>query len=518
VTQPDRNNAHGQGALVCDVAVYAATAGGVIAAIAAATEGMRVALIEPGRHVGGMVSGGLGWTDSGNPQVIGGLALEFYERVARAYGVETWKFVGPEPHVAERIFREWLAELGVTLLFDARVERVLTSERRITGLITGGGQRIVAQVVIDASYEGDVLARAGVPYAVGRESAGLYGERWAGRLPIVPNQHQIDAPVRAFRDEQSRELLPLIHSRPLAREGEGDGGVQSYCFRLCLTRDPVNQLPFPRPEGYDPDQFELLRRYLAVAGARVRARTLIGLVPHLPNQKCDVNSIGPISTNLLDGSSWEYPDADYPRRQEIWDRHLRYTQGLLYFLANDQSVPEHIREELSGWGLCKDEFADTGHWPHQLYVRDARRMRGEYLMTQADLEGSRLKYDSVGLGSYNIDIREVQRVYQWVSRYPNLVAETFNEGYLSAPVRPYAIPFRSLTPRYEDCENLLVPVCVSASHVAFASIRMEPQYMILGHAAGVAAALAVKEQLAVQRVPVAPLQRALRAQRQVLEP
>lgn len=511
-TDPTGNARH-----AFDVAVYGATAGGTLAAIAAAAEGMRVVLLEPGRHVGGMVSGGLGWTDNGDPRAIGGLALEFYERVARAYGVATWGFVGPEPHVAERIFSDWLAEAGVMVMFDTRIERVRNDGRRIVELIAESGPVIAAQVFVDASYEGDLLARAGVSYAIGRESIDLYGECWAGRRPILPGQHQFDAAVPAFRDEQSRELLPLLHPRPLAREGDADGGVQAYCFRLCLTRRPANRLPFPRPETYDPDQFELLRRYLALAGARVKARTLVGLVPNLPNEKCDVNSIGPISTNLLDGSSWEYPDADYQRRQAIWDRHLQYTQGLMYFLANDQSVPEPIRAELNQWGLCADEFADTGHWPHQLYVREARRMRGEYVMTQADLEGRRLKYDSVGMGAYNIDIREVQRVWQWVSRFPRLVAETFNEGYLSVPVQPYAIAYRSLTPRFEECENLLVPICVSASHVAFSSIRMEPQYMILGHAAGVAAGMAIKEGVAVQHVPIAALQRALRAQRQVLE-
>jgi hypothetical protein len=303
----------------------------------------------------------------------------------------------------------------------------------------------------------------------------------------------------------------------MVREGEGDGGVQSFCFRLCLTQRPENQLPIPQPDGYDPAEFDLLRRYLAVANPTPRAQALMSLVPNLPNGKCDVNSIGPISTNLLDGSSWEYPDANYERRRQIWDRHLHYTQGLLYFLTNDPDVPSEIRQTMEQWGLCRDEFVDTGHWPHQLYVREARRMRGEYWMTQADLEARRVKYDAVGMGSYNIDIREVQRTWVWVSRHHRLEGETYNEGYLSIPVRPYAIPYRSLVPRYEECENLIVPVCVSASHVAFASIRMEPQYMILGHAAGVAAAQAATAGLPVQQLPIVGLQRALLNQRQVLE-
>ncbi|HZG68579.1 MAG TPA: FAD-dependent oxidoreductase [Herpetosiphonaceae bacterium] len=500
-----------------DVAVYGATAAGVMAAIAAAQEGARVVLLEPGQHVGGMVSGGLGHTDYGDPRVIGGLALEFYERVARTYGAETWGLVGPEPHVAEQIFRDWLAEARIEVAFDARLDRVIKDGRRITELFTEQGVSYAAQVFVDAGYEGDLLARAGVAYAVGRESVADYGESWAGRRPILPGQHNLAVPVSPFVAGEDGELLPLIHRRPMTREGEGDGGVQSYCFRLCLTQRPEKQLPIPQPDGYDAAEFELLRRYLAVANPTPRAQALMSLVPNLPNGKCDVNSIGPISTNLLDGSSWEYPDADYGRRRQLWDRHLHYTQGLLYFLTNDPSVPAGIRQTMEQWGLCRDEFVDTNHWPHQLYVREARRMRGEYWMTQADLEARRVKYDAVGMGSYNIDIREVQRTWIWVSRHHRLEGETYNEGYLSVPVRPYAIPYRSLVPRYEECVNLVVPVCMSASHVAFASIRMEPQYMILGHAAGVAAAQAATAGLPVQQLPILGLQRALLDQRQVLE-
>ena len=499
-----------------DVLVYGATAGGVLAAIAAAHSSARVALLEPGQHVGGMVSGGLGHTDYGDRRVIGGLAREFYARVARAYGAETWGVVGPEPHVAEQVFRSWLAEAGITLVHGARLDRILKEGRRIHQLTTDTGQAFAARVFIDASYEGDLLQRARVSYAVGRESVAQYGERWAGRRPILPGQHNFAVPISPFVDDRDGALVPLIHRRPMVPEGEGDGGVQAYCFRLCLTNRPENQIPFSPPEGYDPRRFELLRRYLAQTRGTVTARSLMSLVPNLPNGKCDVNSIGPISTNLLDGSSWAYPEADYRQRQAIWDDHLHYTLGLLYFLAKDPTVPTAIRQEINRWGLCQDEFRDTGHWPHQLYVREARRMRGEYWMTQADLEEQRVKYDAVGMGSYNIDIREVQRVWVWVSRHHTLAGETYNEGYLSAPVAPYAIPYRSLVPRYHECDNLLVPICVSASHVAFASIRMEPQYMLLGHAAGVAAALAVVADVPVQQVNIVELQRQLLAQGHVL--
>jgi hypothetical protein len=463
-----------------------------------------------------MVSGGLSHTDYGDPSVIGGLALAFYERVAQHYGVANWTVRGPEPHLAEQIFREWLGQAGVDVFFNARLDRVAKEGRHIRNLLTERGELFTADVFIDASYEGDLLARARVSFGIGREAIEQYGESWAGRQPIRPDQHNFSVAVSPFVNGQDGLLLPLIHERPMVKEGAADHGVQAYCFRLCLTDRPENRLPFPRPENYDPDQFELLKRFLRKTGPQFGAGQLMGLSGRLPNDKIDVNSGGPISTNLLDGSSWEYPDADYPQRQAIWDRHLQYTQGLLYFLTNDPDVPDHIHTEMNRWGLCRDEFVDTDHWPHQLYIREARRMCGEYIMTQADLEDEREKYDAIGVGSYNMDIREVQRVWIWVPRFPHLVGETFNEGYLSVPVESYEIPYRSLVPKYHECDNLVVSVCVSASHVAYSSIRMEPQYMILGHAAGVAAGLAVKTNVPVQRVNIVELQSRLQAQRQVI--
>lgn len=463
-----------------------------------------------------MVSGGLGWTDIGDRGVIGGQTREFYERVAAHYGVGPWEVLGPEPHVAEDIFRDWLREAGVAVHFGARLDRTALDGRTIRRIVTEAGDVFAARVFIDAGYEGDLLAGAGASYAVGRESVSLHGECWAGRQPIRPDKHNFDAPVSPFVSDNAGPLLPLLHDRPLVPEGVGDGGVQSYCFRLCLTEVPENRVPFPRSDGYDPAQFALLRRYLAAAGPRAELGLLLGLKGRLPNGKSDVNSIGPISTNLLDGSNWAYPDASYARRAAIWDAHLRYTAGLLYFLAHDPGVPERMRAEMNRWGLCRDEFADTGHWPHPRYIREGRRILGEYHLTQRDLQAGREKYDTVGLGAYNIDIREVQRIWLPVPRFPRMVGEVFNEGYLSVLVEPYAIPYRALVPRYQECDNLIVPVCVSASHVAFSSVRMEPQYMILGHAAGTAAALAVAGDVAVQRVDPVALQRELVAQGQVL--
>lgn len=330
-----------------DVVVYGATAGGVMAAIAAAGEGMRVSLVEPGRHVGGMVSGGLGWTDRGEENVIGGLARTFYERIAEHYGVDPWDILGPEPKIAEQILRDWLRQAGVEVVFAARLTEVERQGGSIRQILTASGQVFVAKVFIDASYEGDLLTRAGVSYAVGREPVSLYGESWAGRQPLRPDQHNFSVSVSPFVEGGEDEVLPLVHDRPMVSEGEGDGGVQSYCFRLCLTDRPGNRVPFPQPENYDRDRYELLRRFLVATAPGLHADRLMSLRGRLPNGKCDANSIGPISTNLPDGSSWEYPDADDRRREEIRDHHLYYTQGLLYFLANDRGVPPPIREEMS---------------------------------------------------------------------------------------------------------------------------------------------------------------------------
>ena len=504
-----------------DVIVYGATAGGVTAAVAAAGEGVKVALLEPRHNIGGVVSGGLGWTDVGQREAIGGLARAFYERIGSAYGVSAFHHVGPEPRVAERVLREWLEAAGVEVLFGRCLHSVKNSAKNS---VTKSGRRIHSlnledevfegTIFIDASYEGDLLAAAGVSYAVGREGVGIYGESWAGRQPLRPGQHQFDVYVSPFKEGGA--LSPLVHDRPLAAVGSADGAVQGYGFRLCLTTRAANRLEFPQPPDYDPARFDLLRRYLKAKGDSLEANDLMVLRANLPNDKADVNPKGPLSTNLLDGSNWAYPEADAAKRVEIWERHLHYTQSLLYFLANDPAVPTRVQKEINRWGLCKDEFGSTGHWPHQLYIREARRLRGEYTMTQRDLQEERVKYDSVGMGSYHIDVRHTQRVWEHVHLHPRLEPAVFNEGYLSVPVKPYEIPYRALLPRYSECENLLVSVCVSASHVAFASVRMEPQYMILGHSAGVAAALAVKRGSSVQHVNVAELQARLKRARQVL--
>lgn len=518
-----------------DVLVYGATGAGVMAAVAAAEAGASVQVIDPSRHVGGMVSGGLSWTDVGKAEVIGGLTGRFYERVARHYGIGLFEVPGPEPHVAEHLLNHMLAEAGVDVVRGERLTGAELDGDRIRAVRTSEGRR-PAGVFVDAGYEGDLLAAAGVPYRVGRESRTLHDEIWAGRQPAYrPSRHNFDVILSPF-DAEDGALLPFVrppeldrHGWPAERLGEGDGGLQAYGFRLCMTDRPANGRPLDEPKGYDPSRFELLRRYLAADRTHTNAEGwLLGLRKDLlPNGKCDVNSVGPFSLNLLDGSNRGYPDGDEETRQDIRDRHLAYSHELLYYLQNDDGVPAWIREQLGRWFLCADEFDDTDGWPHQFYVRDGRRMVGEAVLTEHDLVNRVTQPDTIAMGSYNIDIREIERTWRYLPEYhdngrasaepvgPGLPT-VFNEGYVSVGIAPYAIPYRAVVPSVEDCANLLVPVCLSASHVAFASVRTEPTLMALGQAAGVAAALAAIGGTAVQRVDVARLQERLAADSQPL--
>jgi len=496
-------------AKLVDVLVYGATAGGTMSAIAAAKQGASVVLLEPRNHVGGMLSGGLGRTDMDRQEnVIGGLAIEFFRRAGKYYGQDVaWMF---EPHVAEKILKEMLAEQKVPIKFGQVLASIEKSDGRIRSLKTTDGSEYSAKVFIDATYEGDLMKAAGVSYKIGREARETYGESLAGRRDLLRSNHQVNFPVSPWKDGK---LLPYITAEEnLPPTGASDGKIQAYNFRLCLTNVPENRITIEKPEGYDPARYELLRRCFEVGGDKVNG--ILGIKP-MPNGKSDVNAGAPISLNLL-GANQDYPDGSPERRREIWKEHLDWAHGLVYFVQNDPSVPESVREKYKPWGLCKDEFTDTGGWPHQLYIREARKMKGEYILTQHDLMTNRRKNDAIGLAGYNIDIREVQWVSMRTFFFPKAEDQVYMEGYISQPVEPWDIPYRALLPKFSECQNLLVPVCISASTIAFASFRMEPQFMIAGQAAGTAAAMAAKSGGPVHNVSIDELQRKLAAAGQVL--
>ena len=518
-----------------DVVIYGGTAAGVTAAVQAKRLGKTVVIVSPEKHLGGLSSGGLGFTDTGNKAVIGGLAREFYHRVWRHYQQpEAWRWQKREaygnkgqgtpavdgaqrtmwifePHVAERIFENLIREHEIEVIRDRWLDRqagVRKHNGRIVSITTLDGSEFAGKMFIDATYEGDLMAAAGVGYHVGRESNAVYGERWNGvQKGARHHGHYFKKPIDPYvkPGERSSGLLPRISKEAPAEDGEGDKRIQAYCYRMCLTRVPANRVPFPKPQNYDPSEYELLLRVFE-SGWR---ETLDKFDP-IPNEKTDTNNHGPFSTDNI-GMNYDYPDGGYERRREILREHQRYQQGLMYFMANDQRVPKDVRERMAEWGLAKDEFTDNGHWPHQIYVREARRMIGDYVVTEHDCLSTRETPESVGMGSYGIDSHNVQRY---------VTAEGFvqNEGDIGVAVKkPYRIARGALLPKRGECENLLVPVCVSSSHIAYGSIRMEPVFMILGQSAATIAALAIEKKLPVQEVEYAELRRRLLADGQILE-
>lgn len=539
-----------------EVVVYGGTAGGVTAAVAAARQGARVVLIEPGSHLGGMTSGGLGATDIGKAESIGGLAREFYQRVKQYYAnPAVWKWERPEeyrshrhdpksdvlfhfePHVAERILQDMLREAGVEVVLREQLDLsagVRKEGAEIREIVMESRRRFGGQVFIDATYEGDLMAKAGVKYRVGREANAEYGETCNGNQPWLMRRGKepqkadlrraVDPYVRP--GDPASGLLFGVHDTAAGEEGAGDHRVQAYCYRLCLTNVPENRIPFPKPDGYDPARYELLLRHLTSRRKLPEYAGGLAAVEHpvlgnnlttqpptviMPNRKSDSNNKGGVSFDYL-GGNFDYPDGDYATRKRIIRDHINWQQGLIWFVANDPRVPAEYREPLQQWGLARDEFADTGHWPHQLYVREARRMVGDYVMREQNCLRQELASDSVGLGSYALDSHSTRR-------FIDENGHVRNEGKLVAtPVRaPYPIAYGALTPRKEQCANLLVPVCLSATHIAYGSIRMEPVYMILGHSAGAAAVQSIREGRAVQDVDRARLRATLLAGKQVLE-
>jgi hypothetical protein len=482
--------------LTTDLVVYGATSGGVTAAVAAAREGRSVALLAFGDHLGGMTTAGLGTTDVGNPDTVGGLARAFYREVAHAYHAPDphWDV---EPRVGEEIFERWLAAAHVTVLRRQHLSAVRMAGGRIAELRTDDGHRYRARVYIDASYEGDLLAAAGVSYTVGRESSAVYGESLAGVQPSHNHQFQrpVDPYVRPGHPESG--LLPGICADPHGITGDGDRRLQAYNFRLAVTTGS-RRVPYPRPDGYDPDRYELLRRYIDAGVFELYGRTT-----RVHGDVFDMNNHGAVSSDHI-GANYDWPEADYARREEIFADHVRYQAGLLHFLANDPRLPAPVRAATRQYGLVPEEFPEASHWPHQLYVREARRMVSDHVITQHDANGRTVAADPVALASYVMDSHNAKRVL--VDGHPR------NEGNVQHPLaRPFGVPYRSLVPRSGECANLIAASAVSASHIAFASVRMEPVFMMLGEAAGVAAAHAVAAGVAVQDVDYGTLAKALSA-------
>lgn len=511
-----------------DIVVYGGTSAGVVAAVQAAAMGKTAVVIEPTQHIGGISAAGLGATDSGDRSIIGGLSRAFYRRLKAHYDESAswtqqsqasypyysptddaiWRF---EPHVAEAAFHAMLAEAKVPLVLGERLDLEGGVEKQgaaITRITMETGRAFRAGVYIDATYEGDLMARAGVTYTVGREANAQYGETLNGVQTGLASGHQFIYPIDPYvmPGDPASGLLPGIQDAKPGPDGSADDRVQAYNFRLCLTRDPGNKVPFPAPAGYDPQRYELLLRYVQAGW-----RGVFGNNQEMPNLKTDMNNHGAVSTDGI-GMNSRYPDGDYATRAGIIADHEAYQKGLLYFLANDPRVPADLQAEVSSWGLAKDEFTDNGGWPHQLYVREARRMVSDYVHTELDCRKSRVTPDPVGMGSYNMDSHNVQR-------YVGAGGVVRNEGNIEvSPGGSYMVSYRSIRPRADECTNLLVPVALSASHIAFGSIRMEPVFMVLGQSAGTAAALAIDGSTGVQSVEYAALRARLLADGQVLDP
>ncbi len=511
---------------VYDVVIYGCTVAGIAAAIQTQRLGKTSVIVCPETHLGGPTAAGLGWTDSGRKEAIGGIAREFYQRVKAHYDrPDAWEFQAPEeyeqyrpdddamwvfePHVAELTLEDMIQEAGVLVFRDRWLDRadgVNMNGARVVSITMQNGETYSGRVFLDATLEGDLMAAAGISYTVGREGNAVYSETMNGVQKQWAVYHQFDLPVSAYvaPGDPSSGILPRVHADDPGADGAGDQRVQAYNYRLCLTTVPENRVPFSKPVGYDPLQYELLARYLDRGWRGVSSK-----FDPAPNRKTDTNNYGAFSTDNI-GYNYDYPEASYERRREILQEHERYQKGLMWFLANDPRVPEDVRAEMSQWGLAKDEFVDNDHWPHQIYVREARRMVGDFVMTERHLRGLTPTPRVVGMGSYNMDSHNVQR-------YVDQDGNARNEGDVQVnPGGPYPISYLALVPKETEATNMLVPVCLSASHIAYGSIRMEPVYMILGQSAATAAVQAIEDNVSVQQVSYLRLRQQLLQDGQVL--
>ena len=510
--------------LTVDVCVYGGTACGVIAGITAARRGRSVVVLQPGKHIGGMTTGGLGWTDFGRKYVIGGISRTFYQKLGSLFGKdEEWAF---PPSAAKAVLQQMVDEAGLDIRRCQYLDRVQTKGRRITAVTCLGGLRVAAKMFIDASYEGDLMAKAGVSHAVGRESNNTYGESLNGIQ--IRHWHQFSHPVDPYRIEgdPSSGLLPLIESEDMtSKQGQGDHRIQSYNFRVCMTNDPAMKIAWRKPAAFEPDLFVLATRWFKSEKDQYNEhlRDASPWVPlkfdRLPNKtpggydKTDTNNHGPVSSDFI-GGNHAWPQGSYETREAIFQRHVAYQQGFYWHMANCPEIPSRYREAYAHWGLPRDEFIDTDHWPHQLYVRESRRLVGDYVITEHDCTGASRAEDAVGMGSYNMDSHNTTRFVK-VDRGR---ARVINEGDVQVGAAgPYPVSYRAITPKRGECENLFIPVCFSASHIAYGSARMEPVFMVLGQSAAVAADLAIAEEVSVQNLPYKALRPELEKAHQVLE-
>jgi hypothetical protein len=474
----------------CDVCVYGGTSGGVAAAIQAARMGKKVVLLEFGKHVGGLTTGGLSHTDGGSPSVCGGIARQFYDQAGQA---------NFRPSAAEGLYRDMLEKAGVELHLLCHLDQVHKEENRITSILMEDGLEVRAKQFIDCGYDGDLMAKAGVSFTYGREAKGVYGETYNGIRTPGTGGHNWPAKVDPYivAGDPASGLLPRVNDHP-GIVGDGDQRIQAFCFRMRLTKtDPIG---FPKPAHYDPQQYELLARLFATAA------------DPRPQFSIDTNNhhlFGGAYFIDFVGGNYDWPDADYVARERIFQDHANYQIGLMWFLANDPRMPERWRSEFRQWGLPRDEYQDTGGWTHQLYIRESRRMVGDYVMTQHNCQGREVAEDSIGLASYNMDSHHCQMTA--------VDGAVRNEGNVEVGVNPYPIAYRAITPRRAECTNLLVPVCLSSTHISFGSIRMEPVFMILSQSAATAACHAIDERVAVQDVDYEKLKQRLIDDQQILE-
>ncbi|CEE03019.1 hypothetical protein BT1A1_3237 [Caldibacillus thermoamylovorans] len=487
-----------------NLVVYGATPAGITAAIQAKRMGLTVAIAEFSSYVGGITASGLGAADIGAKEAIGGLSREFFKHLGAYYGEdEQWTF---EPKAAQFVFESWLQDHDIDIFFNQHIESVHSENGEIKEIIMENGTSFKGSYFIDASYEGDLMARAGVTYYVGRESNATYKETYNG-IQFGHPYHQFEKWVDPYVIEGNPEsgvLLGINESDPnlIGIQGQGDKRIQAYNFRLCITKEPTNRVPFPKPPAYNADRYILLLRYINAG-----VWDAMNLNTVLPNAKTDLNNYGGFSSDNI-GMNYQWPDGSYETREAIYQDHFNYQLGMLYFLTNDKRVPQNIRDEVSEWGLAKDEFTQTGNWPHQLYIREARRMISDYVMTDNNCLGNTVIEDSIGLASYQMDSHNVRRLV--------IDGRVYNEGDVEIPISPYPISYRSIRPKSEECTNLLVPVCLSSSHIAYGSIRMEPVFMVLGQSAGTAAAIAYRNQSTVQEVDYEELKRELLKAGQIL--